>query len=434
MSGKAILLVMMGFSLLLMVAGNFWNGVGGRMTDNYVDYFNKTTSHNIAISGANMAANEVFLDPTWTDGYNGLDYQNGKLYVAVQVLDAFKNIRQIISVGIFNHDTSFVKVTLAPSKFSKFAYYSVSEGGNIWWTKKDTVWGPFHTQGNLLAFQKPSFYGKASSKGKIEYYTNKKTDAPYFHGGYEQGVDLPMPSDGVTALVAPAQSGGLYFDGTQTQTTTETRVDRRGRTRTTTTTIPMTDVYMQFQGDYLLYRFTDSGAYTDTVYLPTAAPNGLIVMDNGNIHMQGTISGAYTVGCTGSSSKGTVYLDDDIVYQNNPKTDPTSTDMLGIVAENKCLITDNSANSNDININASIYVQDNGFGSENYASRPVGGNINLMGGIIQDTRQAVGTFSGSTGQIISGFNKQYRYDNRFLVASPPFFPGTGGYEIVSWYE
>ena len=65
-------------------------------------------------------------------------------------------------------------------------------------------------------------------------------------------------------------------------------------------------------------------------------------------------------------------------------------------------------------------------------TRKVGGNINLIGGIIQDTRQAVGTFSG--GKIVSGFAKQYKYDDRFLVASPPFFPGTGGYEIVSWYE
>jgi hypothetical protein len=417
MSGKAILLVMMGFSLLFMLAGNFWNGMSGRMTDNYVDYFNKTTSHNIAISGANMASNEIFLDGTWTSGYNNLDYQKGKLYVAVTVLDAFKNIRQIYSIGIFNHDTSRVKVTFAPSKFSKFAYYSVSEGGNIWWTQKDTVWGPFHTQGDLLAFQKPSFYGKATFKGKIQYYTNQKTDAPYFHGGFEQGVDLPMPADGVTALIAPAKSGGLYFDGTK-------KVGGK----------KLSDVYMSFQGDYLLYRYTSSGAYTDTAYLPTAAPNGIILMDKGNIHMQGTVSGAYTVGCTGSSSTGTVYLDDDIVYQHNPKTDPTCTDMLGIVTQNKCLITDNTANSHDININASIYVQDNGFGAENYDTRSVDGNINLVGGIIQNTRQAVGTFNGSTGKYLSGFAKQYRYDDRFLVASPPFFPGTGGYEIVSWYE
>lgn len=412
MSGKAILLVIMGFSMLFLVIANNFNSVSGNMTDNYVEYFSMTTSHNIAVSGANLAANEVFLDPTWTSGYNNLDYQDGKLFVTVTVLDAYKNIRQITSKGIFNKDTSLVQVTLSPSKFSKFAYYSVSEGGNIWWINQDTVWGPFHTQGNLLASQRPSFYGKASSKGKIQYYNGQKVDAPYFHGGYEQGVDLPMPADGVTALKAPAKSGGLYFDGT---------LKNKGT------------VYMNFQGNNLLIKYSSSGPYTDTLYLPTAAPNGLIFVDNGNIRMQGTIKGAYTVGVSGSkSTTGFVYLDDDIVYQSNPKTDLTCTDMLGIVAQNNVLITDNAANISNITINASIYVQDGGFGSENYATRPVSGNINLIGGIIQNTRQAVGTFSGGT--IKSGFAKQYRYDDRFMVASPPFFPGTGGYEIVSWYE
>jgi len=269
----------------------------------------------------------------------------------------------------------------------------------------------------LYASNKPSFYGKASSKGKIKYLTSQKVDAPYFHGGYEPGVDLPMPTNGVSALKAPSKDGGIYFDGTL-------------KVKKTT----LSDVYMEFQGDNLLFRYTSSGAYTDTLYLPTAAPNGVIFMDNGNIHMKGTVKGAYTIGVSGTSGKGNVYLDDDIVYQNNPKTNPTSTDMLGIVAQSKVLITENIANLTNININASIYVQDGGFGSENYATRPVSGNINLMGGIIQNTRQAVGTFNSKTNTISSGFAKQYRYDDRFRLASPPFFPGTGGYEILSWYE
>ena len=46
---------------------------------------------------------------------------------------------------------------------------------------------------------------------------------------------------------------------------------------------------MKFEGDYLLYKFKTAGPpYTDTLYLPTVAKNGLILMDNGNIHMQGT--------------------------------------------------------------------------------------------------------------------------------------------------
>lgn len=411
MSGKAMLIIISGFTMLFMVVANNFNTVSGRVTDNYVDYFNKTTSHNIAISGANMAANQLFLDSTWNAGYNNVPYQNGKLNVTVETIDAYKNIKRITSVGIFQKDTSRVQVTFAPSKFSKFAYYSVYEGTNIWWMNKDTVWGPFHTQDILRAANHPVFHGKASSKGGIQYYTNQATDKPYFYGGYEQGVDLSLPTNGVTALKTPAQNNGLYFNGNNAGQGT---------------------VYLKFDRDYLYYRYNTMTPY-DSVYLPSAAPNGVIYVDNGIARIQGTVKGAYTIACSGTSSgKGTIWLDDDIVYSKDPRTDPTSTDMLGIVAQSNVWITENSANNNNININASIYVEQGGFGAQNYSTRPVSGTINLLGGIIQKTRQAVGTFN--SGVIKTGFSKSYRYDDRFMTASPPFFPGTGGFEIVSWYE
>ena len=111
---------------------------------------------------------------------------------------------------------------------------------------------------------------------------------------------------------------------------------------------------------------------------------------------------------------------------------PNSTDLLGIVSEGDVMITDNAANNSDIKIHASIFSQNGGFGAENYDTRPIAGKIELLGGIIQDTRRAVGTFSGVTTN--HGFDKRYRYDERFLLVSPPHFPGTGSYEIISWFE
>ena len=121
MSGKASLLVVLGFSMLFMVIGGKYTGVSGRMTDNYVEYYTETISHNLAISGANLAANQIFLDPTWVTGFSNLAYQNGTINVAVNIIDAFKNIRQIVSTETYNGESSTVRVTLSPSKFSKFA-------------------------------------------------------------------------------------------------------------------------------------------------------------------------------------------------------------------------------------------------------------------------------------------------------------------------
>ncbi|HQI41961.1 MAG: hypothetical protein B6D44_13680 [Ignavibacteriales bacterium UTCHB2] len=451
MSGKAIFFVVMGFSLLFMIAGQFYNGVSGRMTDNYIDYFEQTTAHNIAISGANMAANELFFDADWNAGYNNIDYQNGKLNVTIINSDPKRHQKQIYSVGTYNNITSEVIVTLSPSKFSRFAYFSVSEGaGDIWWINQDTVWGPFHTQDYLKASNHPSFMMSATTLKGLKYYKNEKTDRPIIHGKYDQGVDLALPKDGViqvknAALDKSLDGGGYYLAGADAGSVKLT--NPKGKSQT----VLRDEVYMDFQGEYLYYKYGykyDTGkkdikgniiyatAYFDSVklYLPDAAPNGVIFVNNGNIHMKGTISGQYTIGCNGNTESiyGNVYLDDDIVYQNNPKTNPGALDLLGIVAKNGVKVTENAANNNDINIHASIYIENGGFGAENYNTRPVSGKINLLGGIQQALRGAVGTFSGTT--ITHGFSKQYRYDDRLMVLYPPFFPGTGGYEIVSWYE
>jgi hypothetical protein len=407
MSGKATLLLIVGFSLIFLVVSRNFGDTSNRAIDNYVDYYKKAVSHNIAVSGANIAANNIFLDPTWkANGYSNIAYQGGTIDIGVQIIDPYKNIVEITAEGSYEGYNSTVKIKLAPSKFSKFAYYSVSEGGTIWWNGTDTVWGPFHTQDYLRAANHPVFYGKATTKKSLVYYTSQTKDKPYFLGGYEQGIDVPLPTDAVDNMESTAN---LDFTGHDT-------------------------VYMTFSNDSLKYKYTYKSVYA-SVYLPTAAPNGLIFAKNSVVRLKGTVKGQYTLACssTSTSGKGTVYLDDNIVYSKDPRIYPTSSDMLGICAENNVFITDNTANRSDINIHASIYCEKGGFGAEKYDTRPVSGNINLLGGIIQNTRQAVGTF-GSDGKIKSGFAKRYKYDNRFLVASPPFFPGTGGFEIVSWYE
>jgi len=408
MSGKASLLVVMGFNLIFLVLSKNFGDVSSRTVDNYVNYYQGTVAHDIAISAANIAANQIFLDPTWDDGYSDIPFQGGSYDVQLAVIDPYKNIREITAEGNFGGKTSTVKVKFAPSKFSKFAYYSVSEGGTIWWTGNDTVWGPFHTQDYLRAAYHPVFYGKATTKKSLIYYTSQKADKPYFLGGYEQGVNLPLPSDAVDKMESFADDDGLKFSGKDT-------------------------VYLMFAGDSLKYKYKHSDPYL-SLYLPAESPNGMIFAKDCVLRLKGTVKGQYTIGCSSTMSlgKGTIYLDDDIVFNQDPRIHPTSNDLLGICAENSVYITDNIPNRSDINIHGSIYCEKGGFGAQNYDSRPKSGNINLLGGIIQNTRKAVGTFS--SGSIKTGFAKRYAYDNRLLVASPPFFPGTGGFEIVSWLE
>ena len=73
MGGKALVLVISGFSLIFLVIAQNFGSVSNRSVDNYVDYYNESVAHNIAVSGANIAANEIYIDPTWDDGYNNID-------------------------------------------------------------------------------------------------------------------------------------------------------------------------------------------------------------------------------------------------------------------------------------------------------------------------------------------------------------------------
>ena len=168
MSGKALLIVVAGFSLIFLVVGQNFGNISNRSVDNYVDYFNETVAHNIAVSGANMAANEIYLDPYWDEGYENISYQNGELDIELNIIDAYQNFREIVATGEYEGISSTVRVTLAPSNFSKFAYYSVYEGGSIWWTNKDTVWGPFHTQDYMRVYRHPGLLWKGHHKEKAD--------------------------------------------------------------------------------------------------------------------------------------------------------------------------------------------------------------------------------------------------------------------------
>lgn len=406
--GRMSLYLVVGFSLIYMVMGHNSSTMSTKTVENMADYNAKTVAHNLAVSAANLACNEIFLDDTWEKGISPTNFLGGQIQANVTVLDKVKNLRKLTASGTYGGLTANVEVVFQPSKFSKFAYYSSSEGGTIWWTGSDTVWGPFHTQDYLRAFQHPVFLGKATTKKSIVYYTSKSNDEPKFLGGFEQGVDLPLPTNGLDPLKTSAQKDGLYFSGKDS-------------------------IYITFKEDSIKYRYK----YTDkdsTRYLPAIAPGGVIYADNAIVRLKGTVLGQYTIACSGSGSKGTIYLDDDIVYKTDPLINKNSTDLLGIVAKNNVFITNNAANNNNIKIDASIYCEAGGFGAQNYDTRPISGSIYLIGGIIQNTRRAVGTFDSKTGKINHGFTKKYRYDERFMLISPPMFPGTGELEIVSWHE
>jgi hypothetical protein len=408
MNGKATLLVVAGFSLIFLVVGKNLGNISSRAVDNSVEYFNQTVAHELAVSSANLAANQIFFDNSWDKGFDKMDFKGGKIKATVNTLDVVKNLKQIVAEGEYNGQTHTVEVTLAPSSFSKFAYMSSNDPNNLYWTNEDTIYGPFHTQGDINAYKHPVFWGKTTLKGKVKYKNSEEQDKPYFYGGFEQGVDLDLPKNGVDNVESIASSGGKVFNLKSGET-----------------------MHLTFKGDSISYKIVKGLLNTiveqGTSPSKTFSSNGVIFVKGGDVKLQGTVKGQFTLGTDKS-----VYLEDDVVYKTDPRNDPNSTDILGIVSKNNVLITENIANKTDgINIHASIYCQDGGFGAGWSSFLVPCGKINLLGGIQNKCRVQIGVING--GNLL-GFTRAYKYDQRLALMSPPFYPGTGKYEIVSWKE
>ncbi|MEJ2616074.1 MAG: hypothetical protein P8Z35_14035 [Ignavibacteriaceae bacterium] len=444
MVGKASLLLVLGFSLIFLVFGQRFVSLSGQATDNMVDYYSDAVAHECASAGANMATTEFFRNQSWSAGFNNLDFNGGKINVTIQ---RSANI-VITSIGTYRDITHKDVVTFSNGSFSRYAYFSTMENdgpGNppIWWTPNDTVWGPFHTQDYMYVYNHPVFLGPVSTAKNLVYYNYYQkypsqlpqnptnyyqrrdynnsiaSDAPVFKGGFDPATNNPMPLDGLADIKAAAQLGGFYIPKSQSTITVHKPWG------TYTQTVDDT-AYITFNNNQVIIKMGYSKSPT-TYNLSDVAPNGVLYVQGMNVRLKGTVEGQYTV-----AGEGSIFLDDNIVYKKDPRQHSNSTDLLGIVANDNVLIANNDANNIDgINIDAAIYCQTGGFGAEDYNTRPFSHYINLLGGITQYKRQAVGTFGGYSGN--TGFYKRYRYDQRLWdKLAPPYYPHTEKPTILSW--
>jgi len=397
--------MVMGFSLIAL---QIMPTVNKRVNDaysNYMTYWDSTQAHNLAASAANMAANIIFENPTspstWQAGIPSTSFAGGTLKATMAYMTGSDSADiKIVASGVYQGVPDSVFVILEPGSFARFAYFSNVEGAIVW-ASQDTVWGPMHTQDKMNINGHPTFWGKVSAlKG-----TNPTKSNANFFGGYASGVNIPLPGD-LNGVSAAATSGGKMFSASA-------------------------DVWLTFSNDTVKYKTSKTGAWTTTPFR-TLAPNGVIGISNGNLHIQGTFKGQGTIVALGNSN-GNVYIDNDVLYKSDPNANPSSTDLLGICAYNNIIVSDSTVNHTDCTIDAAMFCLKGGLTAQDYSSLPVTGNLTILGGIQQYQRGAVGTVDGG-GTINHGYQKNYRYDNRLMTTFPPYYPATGTYQIISWLE
>jgi hypothetical protein len=415
MGGKAAIILVVGFGIILGTIAFNMNHLETRAVDNVSYYLDNTIAHNLALAGTNVALSMAYQDttirgivtdpPVFTSG----PFAGGKYTARMDSISP--TLLRLRTISNYKDLLDTVDVTFRRNynqSFSMFAWMTNFEG-NVFWITQDTVWGRVHSNGILHVNGSPVFWQKVTTVKQFDPKPGVGANQAIFKNGYETGVaPINFPTD-LSILFNAATSGG-----------------RRYTSEVWITLSPGTSA----NNDGKVYvRNTQAGPIVDSISLSDPSFNGAIA-GNSRVHVKGTLDGKLTI-----ASLQDIYVEDNILYENNP-LNGYSDDLLGLVAESNIVVADNSANNSDCEIDAALFVRSGSFMAENYSTRPVSGQLRIIGSIVQDTRGAVGTFSGSN--IRSGFSKRYRYDPRLGDPSfrPPYFPGfyTPTMQIAGWWE
>jgi hypothetical protein len=271
---------------------------------------------------------------------------------------------------------------------------------------------------------------------------NGTIDVPTFGGGFERGVaNIPMPSTTTAnaqreaALGLPsgastsgygagvhlgtsggAMTGGIYINGNATMSLS---TGGNSATYTITQGSTTTTVSVNLSSNQTTIRV---GAGAPTTY--SGVPNGMVFADGSLSSLSGTVQqdSRVTVAATGD-----VVISNNITYENyTPGTSPSAegtTNMMGILSWNGNVRIGTSA-PNDVSVHATVMTPNGEFRVDNYNSGSSRGTATILGGVIENTYGAFGTFSSSGAQ--TGYGRNFVYDTRMGKGqAPPFFPTIG---------
>lgn len=356
--------------------------------------------------------------------------------------------------------------------FAKFALFTNSQttqgGTNVWFTDKTNFAGPVHTNNRFNFALNPSGtfeefvsqeeqYARFYNGGYpvlLDADYNGTSDVPVFHDDFERdAAQITLNSSVEEGDMEDQALGGQIFgsdgiyvpnDGNNVTGGIYVRGDSNSITMSVLNNKP---VYTIVQGSTTKIVTIDKTANQTTVETVgtgtatyTGIPDGVddvgpLIYVRGNIN---SLSGTVQAG-----SQVTVSSRDDIVISNHiqyesytpavgnpgdpgyvpPHAEGTE-NLLGIVTWQGDVRVGTSA-PDDVQIHGTVLASNGVFQVDQYDNTGIGprGTATLLGGVISDNYGAFGLFSGSTGQQISGYGRNFVYDQRMQAGeSPPYFP------------
>lgn len=405
--GRAVLLIVSGMVVIFGIERLTMSNQQNTMLNRNINYASQQQSRDIASSMIDLGISNLDNDITWRSGDHESHILGGSGDVQVTDPSSDPSLGQfqlrLNAQGTYDGVSSNIEVILQRNSFGRYAYFTNIEP-LIYFVTGDVVNGPLHTNGTLHIEGNPVFNGMVTSPNNWE--DGSGNSHPQFNGGFDFGSNtINLPTD-MTGLESMAAVGGLMFSN---------------------------DINVQFDsnGKVDISQSNGTGGWDSPVTYDLSNYNGVIT-STGNVTVQGTLKGQVTL-----YSEKNINISGDIDYSKDPLKNPSSTDMLGLIAQNDIVVDDNAEKQHgnkDLDIQASMMAL-HSFRVQDYGNTQIGtrGQLNVLGGVIQDRRGAVGTVN-NWGTLVSGYNKNYNYDQRLLKMWPPGYPLENSYTITSWKE
>jgi hypothetical protein len=339
--------------------------------------------------------------------------------------------------------------TLDPNTYSVPANYQdcaafarngrPSKCGTISWITGDLIKGPMYTQDQYSICGSPTF-GRAGGTDTIR--TTAPLSAPgliptpgcsnnaVLNGPLIQPAPYINPPPDNTSLLTYAQQNGLVYSGKTTIVLNgATAMVTNANTQACGTgcqTNCASGCTVNLAANPIIYVTNGICSSTYSPYF-MGTTNYTAATACGNIHVSGTYSSSVTIAAA-----------NDIIVNGSVTTNLSGSAVMGMVANNfiRVMHAVNVSSAQDqgqggtcdnvsaytlpnLRIDAALLALNHSFIVDNYnCGQPITGSLTVNGAIAQLFRGTVGTTSG--GSSVTGYLKNYTYDDRLAVQMPPY--------------
>lgn len=364
---------------------------------------------------------------------------NGSYTVTVVYSNSPRTNYTITSTGTYGKVSKTLQLKIIGASISKYAYWSQTEqnpafGGPLWWVGEPGLemltTGPVQTNGTLNIFGNPIFNGtvtEANGDGGVtpNYYPGIASNPSIIFpdGLTNDAPRINLPAQGTLGALQTVASDGsglvltgastIIFNPTGTITVTGSVTNSKGVVTTT---------------------------YKNTTISPPS--NGVIYVQSttgktdGTVTVQGTVKGQLTV-----AADQNINVSGSVAYNTDPRTNPNSTDMLGLVANENITVIEASAPA-QLEMSAVMVALQGSFQVDQwwvYRGNATTAVMDQFGSLINYVCGATGEMDMS-GNLLGGWNQIQAYDTRLATLAPPGFPpyvnnaGNGVYNKLSITE